>query len=98
MVQTVEITLPELLERVRVGQIPMSAKARVTYDDAALPANGQQAAPDAAPDDPTLKLFEQWDKEAEAMTPEELEAERRLFEQLENNMNETRRACGMRTL
>ena len=32
------------------------------------------------------------------MSEEEIEAERRLFEQFEKNVNETRRALGMRTL
>lgn len=83
MLQTIEISLPELLERVRLGQIPMSARAQVTYD-AALAAPSPEPTPDAPSD--------------EATPEEELEAERRLFEQFEKNVNETRAACGMRTL
>lgn len=81
MLQTVEISLPELLERVRAGQIPMSARAQVTYD---VPAP-QEATPPAP-------------GEGSTMTEAEMEEERRLFEQFERNVNETRRACGMRTL
>lgn len=83
MLQTVEISLPELLERVRAGKIPLSAKAQVTYDDAALPTPQEDAAEDAP--NPTLALFEQWDKEDAAMSAEELEEDRRIFAEIEKN-------------
>lgn len=50
------------------------------------------------PSDPTLALFDAWDKQDAAMTEEELEAERRLFAEFENNVNESRQEAGMRTL
>ena len=45
-----------------------------------------------------LALFEQWAREDANLTPGEIEEERRLFDQLNKNINETRRASGMRTL
>jgi hypothetical protein len=49
-------------------------------------------------DDPTLALFAQWEKEDAAMTPEETEADRLLWEKFQANVNETRRALGMMQL
>ena len=91
MLQTVELTLPELLKRWRAGQIPSNATVQVTFDDVAV------AAP-ITPPDPALALFDQWQAEDANLTPGELEAERQLFEQFEHNVNETRRASGMRSL
>ncbi len=48
--------------------------------------------------DPTLALFAQWDAEDAAMTAEEADAERRLWQRFESNVNETRQAQGMRLL
>ena len=46
--------------------------------------------------DPTLALFAQWKAEDAQMTPEEAAEEQRLWEQFEQNVNETRDALGMR--
>ena len=48
--------------------------------------------------DPTLALFAQWEKEDSQMSPEQIEEERRLWEQFEAGINETRQASGMRLL
>lgn len=50
------------------------------------------------PHDPTLALFAQWAQEDAKMTPGEIEQERRLWEQFEANVNETREALGMERL
>lgn len=71
MLQTVEISLPELLERVRLGQIPMSARAQVTYD---VP-----APPEATPTLPVPEARE------DAMTPEERAEEERIYAEIEKN-------------
>lgn len=48
--------------------------------------------------DPTLALFAQWNAEDAAMTAEEADAERQLWERFESNVNETRQAQHMRML
>ena len=48
--------------------------------------------------DPTLALFAQWNAEDAAMTAEEADAERQLWERFESNVNETRQAQNMRLL
>lgn len=50
------------------------------------------------PEDPTLALFRQWEQEGTARTPEEAARENELWERFQSNVNETRRALGMRTL
>src|SRR4051812_49185970 len=42
--------------------------------------------------DPTLALFDRWKKEDAQMSPEEAEQERRLWEEFEKGINETREA------
>ena len=54
--------------------------------------------PSDQPEDPTLALFAQWQKEDAQMTPEEIERERRLWEQFEQDINETREHTGARLL
>lgn len=55
--------------------------------------------PEAEPaEDPTLALFRRWEEEDAKRTPEEAEAERELWERFQSNVNETRRALGMREL
>lgn len=48
--------------------------------------------------DPTLALFDQWEREDAAKTPEEIAAEGRMWEEFEKGINQTRRALGMRRL
>lgn len=48
--------------------------------------------------DPTLALFAQWDKEDAKMTPEELEEERRDFEEFKQNINDERKRAGSRII
>ncbi|GEM_PF-4497132 len=45
MVQTLEFTLPELMERVRKGQIPSTAKIQITFDETAVPPQDPTARP-----------------------------------------------------
>lgn len=54
--------------------------------------------PQSQDDDPTLALFQQWKAEDAAMTPEEIEAEKRMWAEFEQGINESRRAMGMREL
>jgi hypothetical protein len=56
------------------------------------------AVENGAGEDPTLALFAQWGRDDAQMTAEEAEEERRLWEQFESGINETRRALGMRQL
>ena len=49
-------------------------------------------------EDPTLALFAQWKAEDAQMTPEEAAEEQQLWEQFEQNVNETRDTLGMRHL
>ena len=55
-------------------------------------------APEQENPDPDLALFAKWAVEDARMTPEEIEAERQLWEQFEKNVNETRKQLGMRLL
>lgn len=48
--------------------------------------------------EPTLALFAQWNQEDASMTPEQVEAERFLWDQFETDINHVRCASGMRTL
>jgi hypothetical protein len=76
MVQTEENTIPEFLERLSTGQIPLDAKVRVTFED---------AAPAPAERDPTLALFAQWDDEDSRMTPEQRAENERVYAEIEKN-------------
>ena len=48
--------------------------------------------------DRTHEIFEQWRKEDEALTPEELERERLLWEQFVENINAERDRAGSRRI
>src|SRR5262245_6746775 len=78
MKQTLECTLPELLERLNAGQIPMDARVQVTYEDSALPAETREK-------DPTLALFQQWEQEEAQLTPEEQAENARIYAEIEQN-------------
>lgn len=78
MVQTLEFTVPELLERLQAGQIPMSAKVQVTFDDATLATN-------AAERDAAAMLFAQWEAEDAQLTPEQQAHNRRIYAEIETN-------------
>lgn len=82
MLQTLEFSLPELLERVRAGQIPMSAKAQVTYDDAALTA---PVPTEQSPAEVAAALFAQWEQEDVQRTPEEQADNERIYAEIETN-------------
>jgi hypothetical protein len=57
------------------------------------------AVPPAQTDeDPTLALFKKWAEEDAKMTPEEVEAERKMWEEFERNINAERERAGMRKL
>jgi hypothetical protein len=49
-------------------------------------------------EDPTLALFAQWDREDAQMTPEEIEAARREFEEFKQNINAERTRSGARLI
>jgi hypothetical protein len=46
----------------------------------------------------TLELMKKWREEDAKMTPEEIEAENRLFDEVIEGINEVRRHSGMRTI
>ncbi len=80
---TFEIAAPEFVKRFQAGEIPDSAHVTVTYE----PTNGASVA--------TTDGI--WDED-DALAGAELEAERRLYEQFERNINAEREAAEMRTL
>lgn len=90
MIQTLHVPLPELLQRVHRGEIPLSAQATVTFDDTVLTLQPETVL------SPVLALPEPEDNTP--LSLEELEDERRLFEQFECNVNGTRTQSAMRTL
>jgi hypothetical protein len=49
-------------------------------------------------EDPTLALFAQWDREDAQMTPAEVEAARREFEEFKQNIDAERRRAGARII
>jgi len=61
--------------------------------------NGSATAPAVeAPEDPTLALLRQWERERDAMTPEERTEAATEWETFRNNINATRAAAGARLL
>ena len=79
MLQTLKLSLPELLERVRSGQIPPSAQVQVTYDAATL------AAPQTSALHAAVELFAQWEQEDAQRTPEEQADNERIYAEIETN-------------
>ena len=77
MTKIAELTLPELLERLNTGLIPMSAKVTVTYEDREKPSTAVQ--------DPTLALFAQWERDDARLTLEEQQKNDRIYEEIERN-------------
>jgi len=55
------------------------------------PVNGSQA-------DQTLALFEQWEQEDACRTPEQIDADARIWQEFEKGINASRQAQGMRLL
>ena len=80
---TLEIAAPEFVKRFQSGEIPDSAQVAVTYQ------------PTEQTDAPTSD--DSWD-ESSPLAGDELEAERRLYEQFERGINASRQAAEMRTL
>ena len=86
MTVTLELTPTEearLAEAVRLTGLPPDEAAHSVLAEHLPPV-------DSGENDPTLALFAQWNAEDAAMTAEEAEAERRLWERFESNVNETR--------
>ena len=86
MVQTVEFSIPELLERIRQGRIPLTATAQVTFDEASLTNDEQPstAAPTTeAERSADLALFEQWARAGAASTPQERVENDRIYAEIE---------------
>jgi hypothetical protein len=88
MTRVLEITIPELLNKWTQGQIPENAKVSLVYDDATSDNNNTA----------TLELMKKRKEESAKMTPEEIEAENRLFDEVIEGINEVRRNSGMRTI
>jgi hypothetical protein len=88
MTRVLEITIPELLHKWTQGQIPENAKVSLVYDDS-TPEKKTTA---------TTELIKKWREEDAKMTPEEIEAENRLFDEVIEGINEVRRNSGMRTI
>ena len=84
---TLEIPAPEFARRFQAGEIPDSARVTVTYEP-----TEQINAPASNGD-----VSDSWD-EAKTLSGAELEAERRLFEQFEAGINQSRAAAEMRIL
>ena len=80
---TLEIPAPEFVKRFQSGEIPDSAHVTVTYEP--------------APSGAVAASSEAWN-EATSLSGAELEAERRLFEQFESEINASRAAAEMRIL
>ena len=76
MRQTRDFTIPELLERLNAGQIPLTATAQVTFEEATPVLNGNN--------DPMLALFAQWEQE-DAATPEQQAENKRIYAEIETN-------------
>ena len=77
----------------RTGLSPAEAARKLLTQN--LPSVPAAASQNAA--DPTLALFAQWKAEDAQMTPEEAAAEQRLWEQFEQNVNETRKEAPRKT-
>ena len=77
MTKTMEFTLPELLVRLKAGQIPGNAKVQITFDDAFSSAESAS--------NPTVALFEQWATEDAEMTPEQVAENERIYAEIEKN-------------
>lgn len=67
-----DIPLPELLRRVEAGQIPLSARVQVWFEQPAL-------------NQTTLALLEKWAQEDAHLSPEEREEDERLFTHIEES-------------
>ena len=100
---TIELTpvMESQLEReAKANGVTVEAEAQALFDKAiaeniSLSAQTQTA---ALAQDSTQALFAQWAEEDAQMSPEQIEAERRMWEQFEAGINETRRASEMRIL
>ena len=96
MTLTIELTPSEEASLRAVAEkrgVAPAALARVLVTESLV-----TLTPGAQAEDPTLALFQEWESEDARMTPAEAEHERRLWEQFENGINETRRTLGMRPL
>jgi hypothetical protein len=81
-------------EEAQITAVAQSAGLTPTEAARKLLAQNLPPVPDTLPqktDDPTLALFAQWKAEDAQMTPEEAAEEQRLWEQFEQNVNETRK-------
>ena len=78
MIQTAELTMAELLKRLSAGQIPMTAKVTVVYEEVSPSASDEGK-------NPALGLFEQWEQEDARMTPYEEAKNEQVYAQIEQN-------------
>ena len=99
---TIELTpvMESQLEReARAKGVTVATEAQALLNKALAEdttvAQGQNASPAL---DSTQALFAQWAEEDAQMSPEQIEAERQMWEQFESGINETRRASEMRIL
>lgn len=98
---TLEIPAPEFVKRFQSGEIPANARVTVTYEDqdrvrAKLHQWQRETNTQTSVATSTRELFRQWDEEDAAMTEEEKRAESRLWEEVEQGINENRVAFGTR--
>lgn len=82
MTQTTELTMQELLKRLNAGQIPMTAKVIVVYEETTPSLLDKNT---RAEKNPALALFEQWEQEDNQTTPEEQAENDRVYAQIEQN-------------
>ena len=93
MTLTIELTpteqarLEAAAQREGIAPADLARKLVTEHLPAAVEKGGEE--------DPTLALFAQWAEEDARMTPEEFEQDRRLWEQFEKGVNESRQALGM---
>ena len=96
MTLTIELT-PEQAARLAAAAREKGA-APEEYAHQLLAEHLPPIPPDETEQDPTLALFARWEQEDAHMTPEEIEQERKLWEEFERDINATRQAMGMRLL
>ena len=78
MVQTLEFDVPELLRRLKAGQIPMSAKVRITFEEFS------PSLPNAASDG-DLSLFKRWEREEADVSVQDQAENDRIYAEIERN-------------
>ena len=76
----------------KLGTQPVEVVRKLVEEHAFSPANSE------AIDDPTLRLFAQWDQEDSVKSPEDLADDSQMWEEFERGINASRKLQGMRQL